>query len=86
MENRMSTFDPTKGTRLAPAWNTALTHLEDGDWHDWTTLVAAMTDATDIQPVTASNLLHDGVRNGTFERQGEHRSATRQVRLNKTSR
>lgn len=77
----MPTFDPTKSPRLAPAWNAALDHLADTEWHPWSDVVTAMTAVTDIQDVTASNLLHDGARNGALERRGDYRKGTRQVRL-----
>ncbi|MFD7016062.1 hypothetical protein [Streptomyces sp. NPDC059928] len=80
----MTQSDPTQGSRLTPAWNTALTTLADGAWHPWTDLVTAMTNASDIKPVSASNLLHDAVRHGTLQRQGEHRDRTRQIRLAQT--
>ncbi|MBT2508851.1 hypothetical protein J7I98_23780 [Streptomyces sp. ISL-98] len=82
----MATFNPTSSTRLAPAWNAALALLTGGAWQPWTDVVTAMTGASDIKAVTASNLLHDGVRNGTFDRQGDHRNATRRIRLAKASR
>lgn len=86
IETPMNTFDPNHSPRLAPAWNAALDYLADSRWHPWTNVVDAMTSVTDIQTVTASNLLHDGVRNATFERQGEHSKGTRQLRLIKPTR
>lgn len=74
-------FDPNSGERLAPAWQAGIQQLGDHKWHDWTTIVQTMVDASDIQPKTASNLLHNGVKSGTLKRRGNHKNGTRQIML-----
>ena len=58
--------------RTLPAIAAAARILADGEWHRWTEVVGAMTDASDVVPVTASNRLHDLVAAGVLEREGRH--------------
>lgn len=66
------TFDPMQGPRLAPAWTAALDLLSDYEWHRWTDVVTRMIEHSDVQPKTASNLIHAGIRNEMFARRGKY--------------
>lgn len=79
-------WDPTRGERLAPAWKAALTLLADGRWRPWREVADAMIEASDVLPVTCTNLLHQGVRHGVLQRRGQYdqrvKKDGRHLRLN----
>lgn len=78
-------FDPMKGERKGSAWIAILAMLDDREWHPWSEVVSHIADESGLQAKMISNLLHDGVQNGVFDRQGKyHRDPaynTRAIRL-----
>jgi len=68
-------FQPRPGSRIGPAWDEVLEVLEDGQWHSWNHIVVDVSELYEVQVKTASNLLHEGVRHGVFERRGKYHKA-----------
>lgn len=67
----MTTFDPTLGRRIAPAWHALDQLLADGDWHRWSDAIDTMLGASDLRVKTCTNLLRSAVRNGDLEQFGQ---------------
>lgn len=70
---------PDVGVETRQAIEAAEAILGDGAWHPWTEVVDAMTAASNLQPKSASNRIHELVKAGNLERRGQH--PNREVRL-----
>lgn len=83
-------WDPMKGERLGPAWRAGLALLHEHEWCPWIDLAQAMADASDIQWVTAKQLVYTGLKEGALEKRGQYdqktRRDTRMVRLTRAGR
>lgn len=75
----MTPFDPLLGERIAPAWLAAAAILRDGEQHALADVLAAMLEASDVQPKTCANVLRNADRAGWVFRSGPNRNRTIRV-------
>jgi hypothetical protein len=65
-------YNPWRGERISIAWQTAINCLIDGDWWDAYHMIQEMSRRADILPKSATNLLHQAVKDEALQRRGKY--------------
>lgn len=82
----MTTWNPTIGTQIGPAWEAIRNNLTDRSWGSENVAITLATKAGGIQTKTARNLIRDLVKHGYIERRPAPIGKHHQIRLTKGNR